>query len=210
MDSIQTGQQISPRNFVCLVEEGYDRIASRYLKWSTPSPARMTYLNKLLAHLHKSSKVLELGCRAGKPCTQVLAKSAQVIDVDISAAQVAFAKQLVPGTQLIHGDMMSLSFLSNTFDAVVVFYLIIHLLRSEQEVLIRRLFQWICPGGHFLANFGSTDDPGSIKPDWLGSEMYWSSYDVQTNKQMLIGTGFELVKAEVIEDDKDRRLVPFL
>jgi SAM-dependent methyltransferase len=192
-----------------LVQEGYDKIALRYLEWSTSSPARLSYLNKLLGCLPKLANVLELGCGAAKPCTQILAEHAEVTGVDISAAQLALAKQLVPKAQLIHADMMSLTFPSNTFDAVVAFYSIIHIPREKQDVLISRIVDWLRPGGLLLANFGTTDDPGSINQDWLGSKMYWSSYNVPTNEEMLIRAGFELLEAEVLEDNEDGKRVPF-
>jgi SAM-dependent methyltransferase len=208
---IEPDQHSLPNNIDIsqLVQEGYDKIAPRYLEWSTPSPARLKYFKKLLACLPKPAIVLELGCGAGKPCTQILAEHAEVIGVDISAAQLALAKQLVPNAQLIHGDMMSLTFPSNTFDAVVAFYSIIHLPRAKQDILISRIADWLRPGGHLLANLGTSDNPGSINADWLGSKMYWSSYDVQTNEKMLIGAGFELLETEVVEDDEDGELVPF-
>lgn len=163
----------------------------------------------LLAYLPKAAAVLELGCGSGKPCTQILVEHAEVTGVDISDKQLALAKQLVPKAHIIQADMMSLNFPKNTYDAVVAFYSVIHLPREQQNALIGRIADWLRPGGVFLLNLGTTDDPGSINQDWLGGKMYWSSYDVQTNRRMLIGAGFELLKAEVIEDNEDGNLVPF-
>jgi SAM-dependent methyltransferase len=192
-----------------LVKEGYDKIALGYLQWSTPSPARLNYLDKLLACLPKPASVLELGCGAGRPCTQILTEYAEVTGVDISATQLALAKQLAPKAHFIQVDMMSLAFPRNTYDAIVAFYSIIHLPREKQDALMRCIADWLRPGGHLLVNLGTTDNPGSIDQDWLGSKMYWSSYDVQTNEMMLLRAGFELLEAEVIEDNEDGKPVPF-
>ncbi|SRR5579883_2674174 len=76
-----------------LVARGYDRIAHRYLEAAQhgltqeQSTARMNYLRTLLERLPDQAQVLELGCGAGVPCTQLLVKRAQVTGVDISAAQ---------------------------------------------------------------------------------------------------------------------------
>ncbi len=75
-----------------IVLRGYDQIASRYLEWSVPSPARMGYLQALIDRLPKEANVLELGCGAGVPCTQILLQHARVVAVDCSAAQIALAK----------------------------------------------------------------------------------------------------------------------
>jgi len=152
---------------------------------------------------------LELGCGAGRPCTQILAEHAEVTGVDISATQLALAKQLVPKAHFIQADMMSLAFPGNLYDAIVAFYSIIHLPREKQDALIWCIADWLRPGGHLLVNLGTTDNPGSIDKDWLGSKMYWSSYDVQTNERMLLRAGLELLEAEVIEDNEDGKLVPF-
>ena len=193
-----------------LVEQGYDHIAQRYLDWSTASPARLSYLQKVMEHLPAHSEVLELGCGAGVPCTQRLAQQAHVTGVDISAAQIVLARYYVPTATLIQSDMMALNFPLATFDAVVAFYSMFHLPRTEQVVLIARLAIWLRPSGWFVCNFGVSNNPGSIEPDWLGTPMYWSSYDAQTNLNMIRKAGLSLVETNILTDDEDGEPVPFL
>jgi cyclopropane fatty-acyl-phospholipid synthase-like methyltransferase len=199
-----------------LVERGYDCIAQRYLEGakrnlaSAEASARMGYLRKLLERLPAQAQVLELGCGAGVPCTQLLAQQADVTGVDISAAQVALAKQHVLHATLLQADMMTLAFPPASFDAVVAFYSIIHLPRAEQAVLVERLAEWLRPGGWFLVNLGVSNDPGSIEPDWLGAAMYWSSYDAQTNRDLVSRVGLTLVETEILIDDEDGEPVSFL
>jgi len=199
-----------------LVESGYDRIAQRYLEFAQrnlaweKSSARMGYLRKLLEHLSAKAQVLELGCGAGVPCTQLLAQQAHVTGVDISAAQIALAKQHVPDATLLQADMMTLAFPPASFDAVGAFYSVIHLPRAEQAVLIERLAAWLRPGGWFLVNLGVSNDPGSIEPDWLGTTMYWSSYDAQTNLDLVSQAGFTLVETDTLIDNEDGEPVSFL
>ena len=119
-----------------LVEEGYDRIACEYLTWTTSSPSpRMEYLQKLLNCLPQGSRTLELGCGAGVPGTQILAAHSQVTANDISTTQIALARQNVPQANIIQSDMMSLTFPSSNFDAVVAFYSVIHLPRVSKHIL---------------------------------------------------------------------------
>jgi|SRR5579883_269830 SAM-dependent methyltransferase len=199
-----------------LVESGYDRIAQRYLEfgrrnhaWEKTS-ARMIYLRKLLERLPAEAQVLELGCGAGVPCTQSLAQQAHVTGVDISATQIALARQNVPGAILLRSDMMALAFPPESFDAVVAFYSIIHLPRTEQPVLLKRLAEWLRPGGWLLVNLGVSNDPGSIEPDWLGAPMYWSAYDAQTNLALVSQAGFTLIETETLIDVEDGQPVSFL
>ncbi len=199
-----------------LVESGYDHVAQRYLEFTqrdiqTDKPsARINYLRKLLKRLPAQAEVLELGCGAGVPCTQLLAQQAHVTGVDISATQISLARQNVPIATLFQADMMTLAFPSAAFDAVVAFYSLIHLPRVEQAVLLERLAQWLRPNGWFLVNLGIVDDPGSIEPDWLGAAMYWSSYDAQTNLDLIRQAGLTLIETEILTDDEDGELVLFL
>src|SRR5688500_17867300 len=107
-----------------IVADGYDAIAPRYLEWSgrDPSPERMRYLGRLLELLPPSADVLELGCGAGVPVTRAIAETCQVTAVDISAAQIALARQHVPGASFIQADITALDFPAATFHAVVAFY----------------------------------------------------------------------------------------
>jgi SAM-dependent methyltransferase len=135
-------------------------------------------------HAPSNAEVLELGCGAG-----------------------------VPGTELLSlrcGDMTKLEFEPASFDAVVAFYSIFHLPRGEQAKLFQRIYLWLRPGGYLLCNLGVRDDPGSTAKDWLGSQMYWSSFDVETNLKLLRDAGFAINEHEILEDDEDGRLVPFV
>lgn len=185
-----------------IAAQRYLDCARRNLAGEKPT-ARMEYLRKLLERLSDQAQVLELGCGAGIPCTQLLAKRACVTGVDISAAQIALAQQHVPDATLLQADMMTLAFPPTSFDAIVAFYSIIHLPRTEQAVLLTRLAAWVRPGGWFLGNLGTADERGSIEPDWLGARMYWSSHDAQTNLDLVSQAGFTLVETEILIDDED-------
>jgi SAM-dependent methyltransferase len=199
-----------------LVQRGYDQIANTYLNWTlTKSTPRLEYLEKMLSKMHAPSNadVLELGCGAGVPGTELLSsRCGKVIANDISRAQVELAKSRikVANVDFRQEDMTKLEFEPASFDAVVAFYSIFHLPRGEQAKLFQRIYLWLRPGGYLLCNLGVRDDPGSTAKDWLGSQMYWSSFDVETNLKLLRDAGFAINEHEILEDDEDGRLVPFV
>jgi SAM-dependent methyltransferase len=199
-----------------LVGRGYDQIANTYLNWTlTKSTPRLEYLDKMLSKMHAPSNadVLELGCGAGVPGTELLSlRCGKVIANDISRAQVELAKSRikVANVDFRQEDMTKLEFEPARFDAVVAFYSIFHLPRGEQAKLFQRIYLWLRPGGYLLCNLGVRDDPGSTAKDWLGSQMYWSSFDVETNLKLLRDAGFAINEHEILEDDEDGRLVPFV
>ncbi|KAL1963222.1 hypothetical protein VTN77DRAFT_8547 [Rasamsonia byssochlamydoides] len=212
------------------VRKAYNNIAQRYLEWTRASHARrLSYLQDLLARLKapqeddvRKASVLELGCGAGVPCTQVLASqdNLTVTANDISSAQIALARQHLPPSSsvtLIESDMMELAFPDEQFDAVIAMYSIIHLPRDEQVALMKRIFQWLKPGGWFLANFCATEYQGLTDPHWLGGTegtMYWSAWGVDKNCAILTDIGFELAIRDVVDEVEDDgngdRIIPFL
>lgn len=194
------------------VADGYDLIAQRYLDWSgiNPSSPRARYLERLLALLPAGAELLELGCGAGVPVARALAERCRVTGVDISAAQIALARQHVPGATFIQADMAALDFPPASFDAVVGFYSLIHLPRAEHAALLGRIASWLRPGGLLLATMGANDAPGNVEPDWLGAPMFWSHFDADTNRALVRQAGLDVLDESVIADDEHGQPVPFL
>jgi SAM-dependent methyltransferase len=193
-----------------LVEAGYDAIARRYLEWGEPSPARLRYLARLIALLPAGADVLELGCGAGVPCTRELARTCRVTGVDISAAQIALARQHVPQATFLQADMAALDLPPASFDAVVAFYSLIHVPRAEHAGLLAQIARWLRPGGLLLATMGAGDTPAGVEEDWLGAPMFWSHFDAPTNQHLVREAGFSLLEAEVVTEEEDGVPVSFL
>lgn len=199
-----------------LVQQGYDKIAQNYLEWSsTYETPRMPQLQKLFAHIPTSSEaaVLELGCGSGIPGTRFLASNfRKVIANDLSTAQIDLAKKHLDSNnvEFISGDMTKLTFPTSHFEAVVAFYSIIHLPRQEQLDMFKQIWSWLKPGGYLLCNLGTTDDPGGTHT-WLGdTQMYWSGFNADQYHQILTERGFCSINTEIITDNEDGKLVPFL
>jgi cyclopropane fatty-acyl-phospholipid synthase-like methyltransferase len=183
-----------------VVADGYDAIAARYLAWSSKAPVRLRYLDLLLELLPDSADVLELGCGAGEPVTRRLAERHRVIAVDVSAAQLELAAQNAPGAQLILADMADVSFAPGSFDAVASFYALTHVPRERHADLIARIVSWLRPRGLVVLTMGSSDNPGAIDPDWLGTPMYFSHFDAPTNRALVQRSGVRLISAEVVDE----------
>ncbi|KAJ5217488.1 uncharacterized protein N7469_011113 [Penicillium citrinum] len=192
------------------IRKAYNDIADKYLEWTEPThKTRLTYLNLLLDSLNSNAKhVLELGCGAGVPCTQILAKKFDVTANDISDSQIALAKTRLPddSVTLIHGDMMGLKF-QTEFDAVLAMYSIIHLPREEQSEMLRRIWGWLRPGGVFLGNFLEGGFEGDVKGGLVGGVMMGEEI-----RRILGEIGFKIevddvvVDVEVEEDGREKEV----
>ena len=185
-----------------LVEAGYDRIADHYLaSRERQSAGTLAALEGLVRALPPGAAVLDLGCGAAVPVSQSLAERFAVTGVDISARQLALARQRVPRAAFIQADMTEVDFAPEAFDAAVSAYAIIHVPREEQPALVGRIHRWLRPGGLFLANWAVTAWEGEER-DWLGwgAPMWWSHHDWDTNLAMLRDAGFAVDAAAAHAD----------
>jgi SAM-dependent methyltransferase len=181
------------------VESGYDMMAEQYLATKDhEDPLALTALEDLAAILPGEAAVLDLGCGAGVPVTRWLSdKGFAVTGVDVSARQLELARTYVPEATFIKADMTEVTFPPGSLDAVVAFYSIIHLPRTEHPALLGRIHRWLRPEGIFLATMTLTDYEGR-DDDWegWGAPMVWSHYDGDTNLAMLREAGFGIRYAE--------------
>jgi SAM-dependent methyltransferase len=180
------------------VETGYDRIAEEYLKTKRPGdPVILELLEEAARGLRDGARALDLGCGAGVPVTQWLARRFEVTGVDVSERQLELARQHVPAAHLIKADIAGVDFPDCSLDIVVAFYSIIHVPRTEQPALVDRIYRWLRPGGRFLAPWTIGEWEGE-EENWegWGSPMWWSHYNADQNLAMLRDAGFHIVSAE--------------
>ncbi len=194
-----------------LVREGYERAASEYEAWSARVDARPRshYLSVLEDLVEPAANVLDLGCGTGL-ATRELTKRFDVVGVDFSAACLERARRNAPRARYVQADITSLGLRPGAFDAVVAFYSLIHVPREEQGGVFIEAAQWLRPGGVLLATLGSRDLPAGTDDDWRGVEMYWSSYDVETNVALAADVGFDVRSARVLPQEEDGKLFSFL
>ncbi|OWY42177.1 sterol 24-C-methyltransferase-like [Alternaria alternata] len=183
-----------------IVENAYDHIAQWYLEWveSDMSP-RQRYTKRFLDRLPASPSVLELGCGPGVPVLNMLVdRGAQVTANDISAKQIEMAKARCPNVKFVAGNMATLTFEAESFHGVLSFYTLFHLPRAQLEDLLAKIYTWIKPGGLFVFNLAGLDEE-EIHGEMMGYGMFWSSYGMQKNCEILEDIGFELLEVETVK-----------
>jgi cyclopropane fatty-acyl-phospholipid synthase-like methyltransferase len=168
-------------------------MARRYLEWSKAivDDPRHRMLAQFARKVPRGARVLELGCGAGIPSTRTLARRFAVVGVDISSAQVALARELVPEAEFIQADCTEIELPEAAFHGVAALYAISHVPRAQHARLFADVYRWLTPGGVFLATLGASDNP-EWTGEWLGEPMFFSSYDAEHNRRLLRTAGFEL------------------
>jgi SAM-dependent methyltransferase len=186
-----------------IVARGYDRVAELYAAWEPEvDGTRRTHLEALHSMLPSRAAVLDLGCGTGVHATAELAANYQVVAVDLSEHSVRIAKRALPGVSFVRGDIGSVAFAPGSFDAVIAFYSLIHVPREEHADIVRSIRSWLRPGGWFVATMGAGDGAEGTG-EFLGAEMFWSSWDAGTNVELIRNAGLDVVDARDETDDED-------
>jgi SAM-dependent methyltransferase len=181
-----------------LVGHGYDAIADRYAEWQrgVEGDPRRRFLDELGGRLPDGARVLELGCGAGID-SRILAERFHVVGIDISAEQIARARQTVPAVEFVHGDFANVALAAGSFDGALAVYSLNHVPRELLGQLFASIRSWLVPGGVFLASLGA-DDTDEWIGEWLGTEMFFSGYPPETNRRLLRDAGFALEIDELV------------
>ena len=180
------------------VQAGYDELAPRFGEWmrNVEGDPWERFLEELASRLPEGAHVLDLGCGNGDKLAR-LAEKFEVTGVDLSAEQLQLAGARVPEARLIHADFSELELAEESFDAVTAFYSIIHVPRETHAELFARILRWLKPGGLFLASLSHVGSPDRTE-EWLGVQMFFSSFPAETNRRLVLEAGFELLIDEVV------------
>lgn len=186
-----------------IVRDSYNTIAQAYLATRHADSEDVQLLQALIARLPRGARVLDAGCGAGVPITQILSQYFDVLGIDISEAQLALARQFVPGAQFVRADLSALGFPAETFDAICSYYAIIHVPREEHRALLQNFYHLLKPSGLALLCMGNGDLADDVATDYFGTTMYWSHYDAETNLRIMRDCGFQILWSKPITDTLD-------
>jgi ubiquinone/menaquinone biosynthesis C-methylase UbiE len=184
-----------------VVRRGYDEIADRYLA-ARATGGDIALLAEVVARLHPGDAVLDAGCGAGVPAMhELVGAGLSVVGVDLSGAQLELARSHVPRAHLAQADLVTMPFGDRSFDALISFYAVIHVPRAHHEAVFAEFRRVLRSGGIALLCLGARDLPEDDDADsWLGTRMYWSHYDAETNLEMLRVARFDVLRDESVTD----------
>ncbi len=185
-----------------IVQAGYDRIASAYRAARNSDSRDVQLLRILVERLRRGAVLLDAGCGSGYPVSQLLAESFEVSGIDLSRSQLRLAKGTITSAAFIQGDIVALPFRDETFDAIVSYYAIIHVPRTQHRELLRDFHRVLRQNGLVLLCMGAGDLP-SDTAEFYGTPMFWSHFDGTTNLSLLVETGFKVLSSETITDPID-------
>lgn len=186
-----------------IVREGYDRLSEVYRNnfHSLHNLSYGIWISALTSLIQKNDSILELGCGDGIPVGQMVSRDYLYTGIDISSVQILNARRSVPSGSFMAGDMATLNYPSSSFHAIIALYSIIHVPMDEQKEVLRKVYEWLRPGGYFLCTTGANHWTG-IETDWIarGVTMYWSHEDAESYSKLFTSIGFNILKREFIPE----------
>lgn len=130
------------------------------LVWPDEIVVRSLVLNK-----NKNfKKGIDIACGAGRHTLLMGQMGIKSVGIDASKASIDFARQRAKQLQLdeyvefMLGEVQGLEVEKESMDVAIVWGLIHYLEIYEQEILLRKIWDMLKPGGMFLATFRSVND----------------------------------------------------
>lgn len=125
----------------------YNKIANKYTQQYFNDLTDAPYVDKFLALLSKSAKVLDIGCGPGTFTKYLLEKGFDVEGIDLSSEMLRIAEEKVPQTKFTQMDMRKLTFEDGSFDGLLVAYSLIHIPSEEISTTLKGFYQILKFGG---------------------------------------------------------------
>lgn len=177
----------------------YNSIAEKYDEnYSGPSD----HINDLLNYISKDSSVLDLGCGAGNNAVYLSKLGCNVTGIDLSDSMLAIAKNKKSTAKFIKGDVCELNFVNNSWDCIILSYILCHLTNDDIADCLARLAHILMPGGVlfielFMGNLGeiTITEPlnNALKTDFNIIRMD----DIET---LLVANNFKIIKCYARDD----------
>lgn len=154
-------------------------------------------LNELILRI-KGNKILDLGCGTGLPYSYFFVKKGfDLTGIDISERHIKLAKKNVKNANFILGDFFS-NKIKGKYDAIFSAYAIFHIPRNEHLKLFKKMYSLLKKDGLILISLAVESMKCSVNPDFCGSKMVWSSFNINKNKKLIKEAGFNIIN--VLED----------
>lgn len=128
----------------------YDDRAQAYAERTLDAP-KPPLLDVFITRLAPGARVLDLGCGAGRDLLTLRHAGFKCIGVDLSR-QLASIARAHAGAPTLAADMRTLAYGKAEFDGVVAIASLLHLSSDEQASQVSKIFDWLRPGGLFLAS----------------------------------------------------------
>lgn len=186
----------------------FDAIGERYDDVFPHKSGQIIATQWVVDRLSPGARVLDLGCGTGVPTAGMLVESGlEVVGVDVSTEMLTLARRNVPAGRFVAMDLLQLDDSLGTFDAVVAFFSLLMLRRSEIPPVLRRIRSVLRPGG--LVAVGMVEgDLDYAQLTFLGQDVYVTAYPLADLEATIRAEGLHVREVDVEEFEPASTDVP--
>jgi ubiquinone/menaquinone biosynthesis C-methylase UbiE len=182
----------------------YESIGDKYAKdVSNTYPQELKeFVNLLLP----DSKVLEVGCAAGRDAKIFADAGMKIIGTDNSDTLLKQARQLVPQGKFLNMDMRNLDFDNEEFDAIWANAVLLHAQRADIPAIMKNFNRMLKIGGklHIRVKEGKGEGYKTEKLS-QGSKRFFTYFTQSEMEQLMIDNGFKVIRSEIMQDEQGRQ-----
>lgn len=122
------------------VADGYDRGAASYAEaWKQPHPWMAESREQFGKRVRSGMSLLDVGCGPGHDSAYWTGKGLTTLGIDISSKMIDLARGLYAALEFQVIDVIELSELHRTFDAVWMAYSLLHITKNSALDLVRAI-----------------------------------------------------------------------
>lgn len=186
----------------------FDAIGERYDDVFPHKSGQIIATQWVVDRLPPGARVLDLGCGTGVPTAGMLVESGlEVVGVDVSTEMLTLARRNVPAGRFVAMDLLQLDRSLGDFDAVVAFFSLLMLRRSEIPGVLRRIRSVLRPGG--LVAIGMVEgDLDYAQLTFLGQDVYVTAYPLADIEATIRAEGLHVREVDVEEFEPASTDVP--
>ena len=179
------------------LREAWDDVSEAYANSRDPTGSDADLIQDLLGSLPPEPEVLDVGCGDGARTLKNLTEGS--VGLDISRSGLELATEVVGPGKLVQGDMASLPFAADSFDAVTAYHSVFHVPRDEHPEVYEEFRRVLRPGGRLLMTL-----PGgryeTVRHGWMGGSMFFSTPGRNRTLSQLCRSGFVDLSTENASD----------
>ncbi|MFB6169447.1 MAG: class I SAM-dependent methyltransferase [Haloferacaceae archaeon] len=178
------------------VRDAWDTLAEPYAATRDPDGPDAALIGSEL-DLDPDDRALDLGCGDGARTLANLPPGS--VGIDISGRGCGLARDA--GFVAAQGEMTTLPFADDAFDAVTAYHSVFHVPRADHGAVYREAARVLRPGGSFLATVGSSRSE-SVRRGWLGTResMLFSTPGPEATVDLLRDAGFRVEWQRAVSD----------
>ncbi|MEI6462426.1 MAG: class I SAM-dependent methyltransferase [bacterium] len=191
-------------------KDTYNSIANSYAEHAYKKQYMEKYVMDFGKTLKKNASILDLGCGPAQDDYLFIESGFKITGVDFSERMIEEAKKRVPDGTFICSDLVELQFETNSFDAIWSVGSLHFIDQSDLEVLMKKTFSWLKPGGKAFISTKSGKGSGFEKQIQVGvgiqNDKYWVYWEKDKLIKLLEEIGFNVTKITETEPERKKDL----